>query len=276
MDGEHQPLIVRNLMNHRHTLRSIDVRDIYHQEYFLQRVDGYDRFAQFDGTTKTLFERARRNLELLDIHPGEYFLDLGCGRGEVAIAAGFIGAIAVGCDFSHDAIVLAQQKMRSIEQNSGRNIRTSFMCAIATENMFRPNSFDKVLMSEFIEHVSPQERDVILRNVRRWLKPGGKVLIYTFPNRWSRYTYPLMRWYVRIRNGVDMGERPDDTTHPDYTKYHLNEQSYFSLYFALRRAGFREVHVWFDSHSSGRFSIIKRTFLYNLLFGSNLTGVGIK
>jgi len=263
-------------MSHKHTLRSTDVRDIYHQEYFLQRVDGYDRFAQFDGTKETLFERARRNLELLDIHPGEYFLDLGCGRGEVAITAGVMGAITVGCDFSHDAIVLAQQKLRSIKQSSSRNIRTSFVCAIATENIFQPNSFDKILMSEFVEHISPQERDIVLKNARTWLRPGGKVLIYTFPNRWSRYTYPLMRWYVRIRNGVDMGKRPDDTTHPDYAKYHINEQNYFSLYFALRRAGFREVHVWFDSHIDGRFSIIKRTFLYNLLFGSNLTGVGVK
>jgi cyclopropane fatty-acyl-phospholipid synthase-like methyltransferase len=81
-------------MSHKHTLRSVDVRDVYQQEYFLQRVDGYDQFDQFDRTPQTLFDRARRNLELLDIHPGDYFLDLGCDRGEVAIAAGFLGAIA--------------------------------------------------------------------------------------------------------------------------------------------------------------------------------------
>ncbi len=263
-------------MNHQQTLRSIDVRDVYSQEYFLQRVDGYDQFDQFDGTLQTLFPRARRNLELLDIHPGEHFLDLGCGRGEVAIAAGVLGAVTVGCDFSYDAIVLAQQKLRSINQKTNRNIRTSFVCTIATENTFQPNSFNKILMSEFIEHVSPQERDIILKNVRRWLRPEGKVLIYTFPNRWARRTYPLMRWYVRLRSGVDIGERPADTTHPDYTKLHLNEQHYFSLYFGLKRAGFRRVKVWFDSDINGRLIFIKRTLLYNLLFGYNLTGTGIK
>jgi len=45
-------------MSHKHTLRSIDVRDAYQQEYFLQRVDGYDQFVQFDGTPQTLFDRA--------------------------------------------------------------------------------------------------------------------------------------------------------------------------------------------------------------------------
>lgn len=125
-------------MSHKRPLRSTDTRDVYQQEYFLQRVDGYDQFVQFDGTPQTLFDRARRNLELLDVHPGEYVLDLGCGRGEVAIAAGFLGAIAVGCDFSHDAIVLAQQKLRTIIRNSGREIRTSFLCAIATDEVFAP------------------------------------------------------------------------------------------------------------------------------------------
>ena len=264
-------------MSHKHTLRSIDVRDAYQQEYFLQRVDGYDQFVQFDGTPQTLFDRARRNLELLDIHPGDYFLDLGCGRGEVTIAAGFLGAIAVGCDFSRDAIVLAQQKLGTIARNSDREIQTSFLCAFATDDVFRSNMFDKVLMSEFIEHVSTDESKIILKNVKRWLKPGGKLLIYTFPNRWSRHTHPLMRWYVRWRTGIDIGARPEDTLHPDYSKLHLNEQSYLSLYVALRRAGFHQVRVWFDSPApTGRLSIIKRSLLYNVLFGGNLTAVGIK
>lgn len=264
-------------MSYKRLLRSTDVRDVYHQEYFLQRVDGYDQFAHFDGTPQTLFDRARRNLELLDIHPGEYVLDLGCGRGEVTIAAGFLGAIAIGCDFSHDAVVLARQKLKTIMQNSGREIQASFLCAIATDDIFRSNIFDKVLMSEFIEHVSSLERGIILKNVRKWLKPGGRLLVYTFPNRWSRHTHPLMRWYLRWRTGNDIGERPDDTLHPDYSKLHLNEQSYLSLHVALWRAGFRHVRVWFDSPApTGRLSIIKRSLLYNVLFGGNLTAVGVK
>lgn len=264
-------------MSHKQKLRSIDVRDVYHQEYFLQRVDGHDQFARFDGTPQTLFDRARRNLELLDVHSGEYFLDLGCGRGEVAIAAGFLGAVAFGCDFSYDAIMLAKQKLMSIKRSSGREIQTSFLCAVATDDIFRSNVFDKVLMSEFIEHISPYERKIVLENVRKWLKPSGKLLIYTYPNRWSRHTYPLMRWYVRWRTGIDIGVRPDDTLHPDYAKLHLNEQSYLSLYVALWRAGFRQIRVWFDSPTpSGRLRIIKLSLLYNVLFGGNLTALGVK
>ena len=103
------------------------------------------------------------------------------------------------------------------------------------------------------------------------------LLIYTFPNRCSRRTHPLMRWYVHWRTGIDIVARPEDTLHPDYSKLHLNEQSYLSLYVALRRAGFHQVRVWFDSPApTGRLSIIKRSLLYNVLFGGNLTAVGIK
>ncbi|ACL24860.1 methyltransferase domain-containing protein [Chloroflexus aggregans] len=264
-------------MHYHRPLRSTDVRDVYHQEYFLQRVDGYDQFACFDGTPQTLFNRACRNLELLNVQPGERFLDLGCGRGEVVIAAGYLGAIAVGCDFSYDAIVLARQKLEAIIQNNHREIQASFLCAVDTDDIFRTNTFDKVLMSEFIEHVSPHESAIILKNIKKWLKPVGRLLVYTSPNRWSRHTHPLMRWYVRWRSGIDIGARPADTLHPGYPKLHLNEQSYLSLYVALWRAGFRCVRVWFDSPApTGRLSIVKRSLLYNALFGGNLTAMGIK
>lgn len=264
-------------MQREKPVRSIDVRDVYHQEYFLQRVDGHDRFEAFDGTPATLFKRARRNFELLDIQAGERFLDLGCGRGEVAIAAGMAGALAVGCDFSRDAIELAQCKARQIEKQLGRRIHASFVCGVATDNLFRPEGFDKILMSEFVEHVASQEMAAILRNARRWLKPGGRLLIYTYPNRWTRRTHPLLRSYIRMTRRVDIGEQPEDTIHADYHKLHLNEQSYLSLRLALWRAGFRHVRVWFDQPvAEGRFRLFKRTLAFQMLFSSNLTATGIK
>lgn len=259
------------------SVRSIDVRDVYHQEYFLQRVDGYDQFDAFDGTSAALFDRARRNYELLKIQAGETFLDLGCGRGEVTIAAATAGATAVGCDFSQDAIILAGRKAREIAQKRGQPLRCSFLCGVATDDLFSPNSFDKILMSEFAEHVAPEEFAVILRNTYRWLKPGGRLLVFTYPNRWTRRVHPFLRIYVRLTQGVDMGRRPEDTLHPDYQKLHLNEQSYISLRRAFLHAGFRRVRVWFDQPAdSGRFSLIKRTLLYRMLFHSNLTALGTK
>lgn len=264
-------------MSEKAHLRSTDVRDIYHTEYFLERVDGYDEFASFDGSPKSLFSRARRNFELLSVRPGERLLDLGCGRGEIAIAAGVAGAVAVGCDFSQGAIRLARGKAREIEARLGRSIHTSFICAIATEGTFAPNSFDHIYMAEFVEHVAPQELAVILRSAHRWLRQGGRIFIYTHPNRWARRTYPLMRAYTRAATGVDTGAIPPDMTHPDYKKLHLNEQSYLSLRRALGRAGFRDVRVRFDRPDTpGRCAPLKRLFLYQVLFGYDIVGQGTK
>jgi 2-polyprenyl-3-methyl-5-hydroxy-6-metoxy-1,4-benzoquinol methylase len=265
------------MMGQRASVRSTDVRDVYHAEYFLQRVDGYDRFQQFDGTLATLFDRARRNFTLLDIRPNDRVLDLGCGRGEVAIAAGVAGAVAVGCDFSLDAIRLAWAKTREIERRAGRGINTEFVCGIATEAVFKAGSFDKILMSEFVEHVAPSELAIILRNIRTWLRPGGSVVVYTFPNRLARRTYPLLRAYTHLLYGRDIGERPEDTIHPDYHKLHLNEQSYFSLGQSLRRAGFARVRVWFDApHRKRNLLMLKETLLYQILFGYNLVARATK
>jgi len=82
---------------------------------------------------------------------------------------------------------------------------------------------------------------------------------------------------VHRRKGIEIGARPEYTLHPDYSKLHLNERSYLSLYFALWRAGLRRVRVWFDGPSpSTRLSIVKRSLLYNILFGGHLTAMGRK
>lgn len=258
-------------------LRSTDVRDIYDAEYFLNRVDGFDRFDQFDGTPPTLFDRARRNFELLSLEAGEYLLDIGCGRGEVVITAGLAGVHAIGCDFSPAALDLANAKLREIECRLKKSADVLFVRSSATEVEFVENSFDKVLLSEFIEHLSKREAAIVLRRVYRWLKPGGTVVIFTGPNRWNRKVYPMYRVYARLLKGIVLPPTPGDTTHPDYDKLHLNEQTWVSLWWALRTVGFSRVRVWFDVNPPASvFSRIIWKLGAKYLFGTNLVGMGIK
>lgn len=252
-------------------LRSTDVRDVYHAEYFTDRVDGHAAFAAFDGTPATLFDRARRNLELLAPQPGERLLELGCGRGEVVLAAAAAGTPAVGVDFAPAALALARARQRTIEAQRGAPLPASFVAGAAAEVAFAPASFDCALLAEFIEHIAPAEAAVALRNLRGWLRPGGRVLVYTYPNVWARRSYPLMRsWANRVR-GMQLPDRPEDTTHPDYQRLHLNEQSPRSLARALQRAGFVGVRVWLDTpREAGGLALLKNTPLYRNLFGYNL------
>ncbi len=95
-------------------MKSTDVVDIYHQNYFLNAVDGYREFLTFDGTEGTLFDRYKRNIDALDLKPSENFLEIGCGRGEIVMYHAKSGGYSMGVDYSSDAIALAIQKRNDL------------------------------------------------------------------------------------------------------------------------------------------------------------------
>lgn len=233
-------------MNQTRTQTSQDVRAVYDESYFRGQVEGADAWARFNGDQATLFPRARRNLELLNVRADQTFLDIGCGRGETALAAARLGARVTAVDFAEPALDMARQKLREIEAACGRRLEVEFVRQAATDLALSAASFDRVLMSEFIEHVAESEAEAVLRAVCSALRPDGELLIYTYPNRLARRVYPWKRIVFRIFAGRRLPARMPDTLHPHYADYHLNEQSYFSLKRMLRRTGFR-ADVWFDN-----------------------------
>lgn len=230
---------------------STDVRELYDDRYFREQCDGADAWASFDGRLETAFPRVRRNLELLEIRPGDEFLELGCGRGEATIAAACAGARSTGIDYSEAALSMARAKLQSINRAGRTGLTASFLNASAANLDFPPASFDKILMSEFIEHVSADEARRILLGVHRVLKPEGVLLIYSYPNRTARTFYPLKRGLSLLLRRKSLPPRMPDTIHEHYRDYHLNEQSARSLRKLLRETGFRG-KVWYDNDVSAR------------------------
>src|SRR5262245_26470004 len=111
---------------------SLAVRHLYDKNYFRTQAFGGHLFGNFDGRPETLFGRARRNLELLALRPGERFLEVGCGRGEVSIAASFAGAEVCAVDYSESALRLAREKAAEVAGQRGKALPLSFVCGSAT------------------------------------------------------------------------------------------------------------------------------------------------
>lgn len=116
-------------------------------------------------------------LRLARLEPGQSILDVGCGTGTLAIAAkrhvGLTGKV-YGIDASAEMIARAGKKSR----NSG--IEVVFMNAVAEALPFPDAQFDVVLATVMLHHLPQEPRQQCASEMRRVLKPGGRVLVVDF------------------------------------------------------------------------------------------------
>ena len=202
---------------------SNDTESLYTIDYFLKNVDGYECYAEFDGSYDQLYSRYKRNVQILGLDVHHKFVEYGCGRGEICIFHATRGGRSIGIDYSQGAINLAKAKAKNL------GVEVEFH-AISFAN-FKPKSesVDRILASEFIEHISEFEAEMFLRNAFDSLSVGGKILIYTHPNTLQRrFGYPIVRFASRLI-GKKMPKKQPDTILEHYKLYHLNEQNYYSL-----------------------------------------------
>ncbi len=108
---------------------------------------------------------ARKVLELLNPHPGERILDLGCGDGVWFLELVRRDIEVIGLDISSRDVRKASTRLCL----SG--LRASLVTASATEIPFMDSSFEKVFSLNTIEHIR-EDRQVI-REAFRVLRPGG-------------------------------------------------------------------------------------------------------
>lgn len=116
-------------------------------------------------------------LELGRLRPGEAVLDLGCGTGSLALmakeAVGTAG-IVCGVDASAEMISWARQKARRVAA------QVQFQHAPAQAVPFPDASFDVVLSTLMLHHLSKKVRPHVAAEARRVVKPGGRILMVDF------------------------------------------------------------------------------------------------
>jgi 2-polyprenyl-3-methyl-5-hydroxy-6-metoxy-1,4-benzoquinol methylase len=216
--------------------------DVYTREYYLTRCEGAPEFRETGGHTLTEC-RARVLSRCTEMLPGARVLDVGCGRGELVVAAARAGAtLAVGMDFSAAAVALAQETIQPGGPAIDVSGRVMFVRGDARVLPFAPRSFDLVLSTDVIEHLVPDEARAMLQGMRSALRPGGALVLHTTPNRW------WMRYGYYVFYAVSPSHRRSYGTlnarRATFDSTHVNEQSPWSLRRALADVGFdSEVQV---------------------------------
>ena len=237
---------------------------LYDEEYFLKVCEGYDTFISSEGAY--LSGRLAEALSVAGIAAGMRVLDVGCGRGEILRNTHHLGAHAYGIDYADVAVRISKQVADATETHS-HSIEVSQASALYLP--YTDDVFDRVLLLDIVEHLYPDELLAAYREVRRVLKPGGRIIIHTAPNRWyDRYAYPLVR-FVRILMG--QGKKYPKNPRaiiPENLHVHVNEQSLFSLWRDLRRSRFTNVKAWLSTppqnRSESRLLAFIRWVLFNI------------
>ncbi len=111
----------------------------------------------------------RRLLEQAGLRPGQRVLEIGCGTGNLLLAAKRAQptAVVIGLDPDLTALARAHRKARR------RGLTVQLDRGHADELPYADDSVDVVLSAFMLHHVPAGEREAAVREVRRVLRPGG-------------------------------------------------------------------------------------------------------
>lgn len=162
---------------------------------------GHDSLTHlYDPAMATVFqERLFRSalIDALDFEPGQQVLDVGCGTGTLSLLLHQhpAGLSVVGLDIDPAVLTIAQQK------GMKHNLPLTLSQATANRLPFASSSFDHVLSSLMLHHLSTVQKKAMLTEIGRVLRPNAIVSILDFgPPRSQRLASLLAMLATRFEH----------------------------------------------------------------------------
>jgi ubiquinone/menaquinone biosynthesis C-methylase UbiE len=132
------------------------------------------------------------------LEPGRRILDVGCGTGTLVlqIRRSFPSVETVGLDPDPRALARARRKA----ERQGAAIR--FDQGFADALPYPDASFDRVFSSMMFHHVEADEKEKMLREIRRVLAPGGSFHLMDFagPEASDGFLTRLLHRHARLKD----------------------------------------------------------------------------
>jgi ubiquinone/menaquinone biosynthesis C-methylase UbiE len=157
-------------------------RDAVTTGHVLRWAHLYDLFGNIVTLGRAAAMR-EQTVDLAGLRAGERVLEVGCGTGEVAQRA----RLRVGPDGDVSGIDPSAQMIEVARRKASRaGLQVDYRIGAIEALPYRDASFDVVLSSLMMHHLPDDLKSAGLAEVRRVLKPGGRLLIVDFkrPRRW--------------------------------------------------------------------------------------------
>jgi demethylmenaquinone methyltransferase/2-methoxy-6-polyprenyl-1,4-benzoquinol methylase len=152
------------------------------QKYYSWRASNYDAGAGFE------VEHHAEALQLANVQPGQRILDVACGTGRGTVGL----AQSVGATGSIDALDLSEAMLEQARAKVGKlglGSRVHFKQGNARELPYPDETFDLVYNGYMFDLIPLDGFLPILKEMRRVLKPGGKLVLVNMSKPDERKTF---------------------------------------------------------------------------------------
>ena len=219
------------------------VRTFYEQDYYDELKPLENRIRQ---ARLPLYQQALR--QMAPLKKTGRVLDLGCGFGDFMLAAEKEGWQCWGLDPSREAWGAAR-----------KHFKDQVVLGTAESAEFQDGYFDVVTLWNVLDCVSEPLKT--LEHIRRWLRPGGRILVRT-PNAACHYFfYHLYHRGMPLLNLAGWKK--------DFTAFHRSNFSGQSLKMCLAAAGFQAIEITNASMTSGDpYGVFSKKFVLRFLKNS--------
>ncbi|MGC8866917.1 MAG: class I SAM-dependent methyltransferase [Elusimicrobiales bacterium] len=219
----------------------MELEQIYTRDYFLNECDGFRTFKSSGGFH--LSKRQKRIFRKVLESGARKIIDIGCGRGELALNLAIYGCEVWAVDFSKHAIDIADEIKRRWEIKNGRlNMNIVLKNALMLD--FDDGFFDAALMIDVVEHMDYNSSLSIFRQCSKIIKRGGNLFIHTSPGKiflnYGLEIYKVVAYFMGYRFNNKLKELLPLTLKPPY---HITEWSSSMFRKALKECGFKKIDI---------------------------------
>ncbi len=171
--------------------------------------EAYDRISKFYDCTLGLLGRkySCMALDRLAVAAGETALEIGCGTGHclkrMAELVGPLGKV-YGIDISRAMLGKARRRL----EKAGLAGRVELCCGSATSLPFDESTFHAVFLSFTLEVFDTPDIPVVLSQISKVLKPGGRLGIVDMSKEGGRSVFLMAYEWLHKKCPKYLGSRP--------------------------------------------------------------------